>query len=291
MRFQLLLLLLRAGLMTCGGSRGDPVAQLMGVSTNAADIMIQRLRFMKLGEKRLLPSSSGKASPASGTASSANGASTVPVMPCDLPENANDDRCPPCPGDENPSDPTLIYVEKKYVKIKNPAGPCSGQTFIRDRGAQTCECQCDPFYGGGDPMNCSLNIREQGWHTMDCYNMSDSYLQTCNKISQTVCHPYGLSWKFECFRTCKALQGKRCIRDDYNRFCSHDPECPAMCASMMNAICDEQYQKTIVEGPKRAPDAASDTDADLSASAVQQMNDAKAASENLQRPVTASPLP
>jgi len=288
---RLVFLLLSVSVSSCEGSRGDPTSRLMGL--DPASEIIERLRFKG---RFPMPSSVGNML----GASQAKAASVAPVgvpkpppastvvapvlapfvgLPCDDPALTDIERqvCPPCPGDKHPSVPGMYYVEGQYVSLAAPLESCNGHEVLRDQGENpSCECQCRPFFGGGEPLNCTVNLRELNWNYMDCYNMSDTYLQACKNIASTVCKPYHMSWQLECYRTCKALQGKRCIREQYNTFCTHDPECPSMCGRMMNLLCDELYEKARTDVSDAPVASLSNTDAELGAAGVQMQSERNA---------------
>eukprot|EP00939_MAST-03C_sp_MAST-3C-sp1_P004008 g4008.t1 len=152
-----------------------------------------------------------------------------------------------CPGEMKRGSKDEYFVGGKFRKKKSDEviETCSGHgRATRTMDPPDCACTCDQGWGGGFPMkDCSKRWEDNVVASIDCNNIPDSYLVECNSVATTVCNPYSLTWRFECARTCRAVIGKSCKREEIARHCMHDPECPLMCFKMMQMSCEEQVLK------------------------------------------------
>ena len=115
---------------------------------------------------------------------------------------------------------------------------------------ENCVCKCEEGYMGrfqkrGGMIDCDINAFSVLNFQSDCIDMDDSYMIKCFQIASTICKPYSMTWRYECVRTCMALRGQSCIEEKYQRFCSHDPECPAMCNAMISDYCQGQAMQLV----------------------------------------------
>merc|ERR1712096_54572 len=58
---------------------------------------------------------------------------------------------------------------------------------------------------------------------------------------------YSLVWDRLCFRTCQGLRGISCLEKSQEKFCSHAPECPALCRAMADNFCQREKLKLLAE--------------------------------------------
>ena len=176
-----------------------------------------------------------------------------------------------CPGDSHPKKSTVYFASifnketgkydaYKFLKdkeIKDRATqtlPCGGPDFGTPQRSgdnqEKCVCTCEGGYMGryekqGGLKDCDMNTRAVIRFDSDCIEMEDHYMIGCHDIATTICKPYSMTWRYECVRTCMAARGQSCIEETYQRFCSHDPECPAMCNEMISSYCKERVVKMV----------------------------------------------
>ena len=176
-----------------------------------------------------------------------------------------------CPGDQHPKTKGVYFASVfnkksgkydafKFLKEKEikdrvtQTVPCGGsklgtpQRFGENK--ENCVCKCEKGYMGrfqkrGGMNDCDINANSVLNFQSDCIEMDDSYMINCFQIASTICKPYSMTWRYECVRTCMALRGQSCIVEKYQRFCSHDPECPAMCNAMMSEYCQRQAMQLL----------------------------------------------
>ena len=176
-----------------------------------------------------------------------------------------------CPGDQHPKTKGVYFASifnkksgkfdaYKFLKEKEIKDrvtqivPCGGSKMGTPQrfgdNKENCVCKCEEGYMGrfqkrGGMIDCDINAFSVLNFQSDCIDMDDSYMIKCFQIASTICKPYSMTWRYECVRTCMALRGQSCIEEKYQRFCSHDPECPAMCNAMISDYCQGQAMQLV----------------------------------------------
>ena len=185
-----------------------------------------------------------------------------------------------CPGDSHPKTSGVYFasifnkdtgkydafkfIKEKEIKDRTTQTlPCGGDDLGTPerfgKNNEKCVCKCQEGYMGrfekqGGMKDCDVNAMSVLNFQSDCIDMDDAYMIQCFQIASSICKPYSLTWRYECVRTCMALRGQSCIEEKYQRFCSHDPECPAMCNSMMTDYC-ESRAALLIQTPEQRKEA------------------------------------
>eukprot|EP00939_MAST-03C_sp_MAST-3C-sp1_P002671 g2671.t1 len=163
-----------------------------------------------------------------------------------------------CPGDVHPKNPDYRFHWKESATgamgyymfasrltegvLDQPCGVEGSKDY--NSAAKECKCMCSrPGLKQKDPAapknDCSFDVMTTLEFKLDCHDMPDAFKTTClHSFSAGVCYLYHYNWRHECTRTCRALMGVSCVREEYDRYCERHPECPAACKDMATLYCE-----------------------------------------------------
>eukprot|EP00743_Colponemidia_sp_Colp-15_P008926 GILK01009739.1.p1 GENE.GILK01009739.1~~GILK01009739.1.p1 ORF type:complete len:178 (+),score=14.20 GILK01009739.1:31-534(+) len=90
---------------------------------------------------------------------------------------------------------------------------------------------------------------------VDCFKLPPKFMEACRNVTavEQQCVGYSLVVERLCYRTCAALQGRRCDAVERNAICYRDPCCPAMC----DVVFEEACEWDVPEHPPQTPAAPS----------------------------------